>query len=183
MLPQTWLSKAIVGQPEAWGINYLILSYLISRGFSFQKGGFGRCFLDPKNRNEGTKKGATVPKTRTMVEKKRKKKTGKRVHSQKPPPCLCLQTRPFVCFRNSIGGFVHREKASAESEANLSKPISWWILQGIFWWIFWGPSSFGTKKTGGKNPPQNPHRNSNRSLGASRPKSTLQESGLDCKGI
>ena len=42
---------------------------------------------------------------------------------------------------------------------------------------FWGRFSLG--KTGGKNPPQNPRQNSNKNLGASRPKSTLQESALE----
>ena len=35
------------------------------------------------------------------------------------------------------------------------------------------------KKIGGKNPPKNPRQNSNQNLGVSRPKSTLQGSGLD----
>ena len=34
-------------------------------------------------------------------------------------------------------------------------------------------------KTGGKDPPPNPQQNSNQNLGASRPKSALQASGLD----
>ena len=44
---------------------------------------------------------------------------------------------------------------------------------------------FSLEKIGGKNPPKNPQQNSNQNLGVSRPKSTLQESGLDklCKFV
>ena len=42
---------------------------------------------------------------------------------------------------------------------------------------FFGP--FSLEKTGEKNPPKNPRQNSNQNLGVSRPKSTLQGSGLD----
>ena len=42
---------------------------------------------------------------------------------------------------------------------------------------FFGPLSL--KKIGGKTPPKTPRQNSNRNLGVSRPKSTLQGSGLD----
>ena len=48
-------------------------------------------------------------------------------------------------------------------------------FEGDFWVDFLG--AFSSEK--GKNPPQNPQQNSNRTLGASRPKSTLQGSGLD----
>ena len=48
---------------------------------------------------------------------------------------------------------------------------------GFFGWIF--SSFFFLGKDGRKNPPKNPRQNSNQNLGASRPKSTLQGSGLD----
>ena len=44
---------------------------------------------------------------------------------------------------------------------------------GRFFWAFF----LGEK--GGKNPPKNPRQNPNRNLGVSRPKSTLQGSGLE----
>ena len=48
---------------------------------------------------------------------------------------------------------------------------------GEFLVVFFGP--FSLEKIGGKNPPKNPRQNSNRNLGVSRQKSTLQGSGLD----
>ena len=52
---------------------------------------------------------------------------------------------------------------------------------GDFLVDFFGP--FSLEKVGGKNPPKNPRQNSNRNLGVSRPKSTLQGSSLDNFGV
>ena len=50
-------------------------------------------------------------------------------------------------------------------------------FSGDFLWICF--AFFLGKTTGGKNPPKNPWQNSHQNLGASRPKSTLQGSGLE----
>ena len=41
----------------------------VRKRVGFQKGGFGGCALDPKNRNDGAKNGTTAPKTGTRVQK------------------------------------------------------------------------------------------------------------------
>ena len=67
-------------------------------------------------------------------------------------------------------------KASAEIRGEFSRQIPGWI-GGFFGGVFW-PLSL--ENTGGKNPSKNPQQNSNQNLGALRPKSTLQGSGLEC---
>ena len=71
---------------------------------------------------------------------------------------------------------LYQDKASAEIRGEFFRTNSQVNFAGDFLWIFWG--LFGGK-TGGKKPPQNSQRNSNQNLGASRPKSPLQESGVD----
>ena len=53
------------------------------------------------------------------------------------------------------------------------------FVWGVFGGFFGG--LFPWKRTGGKIQPKNSQQNSNRNLGDSRPKSTLQGSGLDTK--
>ena len=72
---------------------------------------------------------------------------------------------------------ILQEKASAEIRGEFFRTKSQVNFAGDFSVDFFGP--FSLEKIGGKNPPKNPRQNSNRNLGVSRPKSTLQESGLD----
>ena len=58
------------------------------------------------------------------------------------------------------------------------RPNFWVNSAGDFLVDFFGPFS-SEKKTGGKNPPNNPRQTSNQNSGVSRPKPTLQSSGLD----
>ena len=69
-----------------------------------------------------------------------------------------------------------KKRLLQKSEGNFFEQSPRWILRGIFWWIF---QAFFLGKNRRKNPPKNPRQNSNRNLGVSRPKSTLQGSGLD----
>ena len=89
----------------------------------------------------------------------------------------------FGCQSVHQNGRVHlhiidiKKRLLQKSEGNLAERSPGWILRGIFWWIFSGLLSL--EKIGRKHPPTNPRQNSNRNLGASRPKSTLQGSGLE----
>ena len=71
----------------------------------------------------------------------------------------------------------YQEKASAEIRGEFFRPNSQVNFAVDFLVDFFGP--FSLEKTGGKNPPKNPRQFSNRNLGVSRPKSTLQGSGLE----
>ena len=73
--------------------------------------------------------------------------------------------------------FVHLEKASAEIRGEFFRTKSRVKFAGDFLVDFFG--SFSLEKNRRKNPPKNPRQNSNRNLGVSRPKSTLQGSGLE----
>ena len=67
---------------------------------------------------------------------------------------------------------MYQEKASAEIRGEFFRTNSRVNFAGFFGGFF---GAFFLGKTGGKNPQQN----SNQNLGASRPKFTLQESGLE----
>ena len=70
-----------------------------------------------------------------------------------------------------------QEKASAEIRREFFRTKSWVNFAGDFLVDLFGP--FSLEKSGGKKPPQNPQQNSNQNLGVSRPKPTLQGSGLE----
>ena len=62
-----------------------------------------------------------------------------------------------------------------KSEGNFSEQSPRWILRGIFQWIFSGPFPWKQEE----KPTQKSTAKSNQKLGVSRPKSTLQGSGLE----
>ena len=72
---------------------------------------------------------------------------------------------------------ICQEKASAEIRGEFLRTKSRVNFAGDFLVDFFGP--FSLEKIGRKIPPKNPRQNSNRNLRVSRPKSTLQESGLE----
>ena len=83
----------------------------------------------------------------------------------------CVRRRALTKGRNC------QEKASAEIRGEFFRTDFLVNFCGaFFWWIFFEPF-FLRKKQEDKIHPQNPQQNSNRNLGASRPKSTPQESG------
>ena len=71
-----------------------------------QKGGFGKCSLDPENQNEGTKNETTVPKTGTRVQK-RNDGTENRYEGTFAKT-TCLQNHPFVSSRSQEGDKMAR---------------------------------------------------------------------------
>ena len=72
---------------------------------------------------------------------------------------------------------INQEKASAEIQGEFFRTKSRVNYAGDLLVDFFGP--FSLEKIGGKNPPKNPRQNSNRNLGVSQLKSTLQGSALD----
>ena len=69
-----------------------------------------------------------------------------------------------------------------KSEGNFSEQSPGEFSGGFLVFFFWGGGRFPWKKDE-RIHPKNPRQNSNKNLGASRPKSTLQGSGLDIHSL
>ena len=83
----------------------------------------------------------------------------------------------IFCHQN-LRDLSGRKRFLQKPEGNFAEQIPSEFGGGFFFGGFLGLSPWKTKKTEEKTPTKNPEQNSNQNLGASRPKSTLQGSGL-----